>query len=301
MKTTLCALLSLLISAASMAQGETPPPKSKNADERLPGKLSEDEIEAGKTDAEIDRSNPFPGSRGYCIIRGSVQPRRIAPGGTGTVVLTMLLEKNFVMTSPANLEFDYLPEQGSIRVGRPVLRPAREGTLETMFKGQPVYDNYAVIDVPISVAPDAKFGEHHVRLKTIFDITNGTTGQLFQRFLEPTGAVVEVGEAIPENIAPRLQSGPDAVARPLPGSAGGGAAAPSLMSGNGAPETGRGPVAGRVLNPGPAEAGPSATAGQGPGAGTELGVDDQTPWGLYLAGAGFGLVLLVVLVRAARR
>lgn len=264
------------------------------------------DLEEGKPDEAVnDPHAPRGGARGYCTFKGSVQPRRIAPGSSGTLMVTMMLQGHWVMTSPANMAFEFEPRQGAISVGQPVLRPARPGMLDTALKGMPVYDHYAIIDIPITVSSDARFGEHHVRVRGLFDIADGRTGAHFQRFLDTFGGIVEVGEPIPENLAPRLQSGPEAAMRPVPQAGEPTATAPA------------GPAPGNA-NAGPRSMDPGQVLPVDPSAGAEIGTAPATTqlgssygngtdagggvsWVLIAGIGGFALVLLVVIVGLVKR
>jgi len=286
----------LAVVAAAQDEGrDVPPPKPPRP---LPGQLTEAQLESGMTEADIDRTKPYVGSTGYCAIHASVEPRRLTPGQTGTMVLTMLFEKDWVMTAPANLSFDYKPFQNPFHLGAPKIRPARLGSTGSIFDGKLVYDRYAVIDVPIRVEPDAPHLPGFARVKVQFDITDGNTGKLFQRFEQQAGCRIEIGEPIPEGYLPELQNSKDDPTRPPPGAPGsellaapvGGTATTGSAGGS---EVARSPAVTGARTMDAERRSPEAgPARRGPG--EPLTVDEGLPWPMLLAGGGLLLVVLVL-------
>ena len=119
------------------------------------------------------------GARGHCTFSASVQPERLLPGQTGTVVVNMIFQGEAVMlaSSPCTVRTQGGPP--NLTFGPAQLDPARVGgKLAKQFAGQPVYDNWATIRVPATLASAVKLGQKvQGSLELKFDLYNSATGQ----------------------------------------------------------------------------------------------------------------------------
>ena len=202
----LCALV-LLLSAALCAQegaghgdaktGQTDGKvqaegKSKASKTGVPGK--EDTEDDSKLTAEQRlEKHMVHGGRGHCHFVSACLPGRVLPGGSGTMVVTMVLDGDAVLVSPPPMTFNSPTDQGMVSVGSPTFRPAKVATLAKAFQGQPAYDNYAILDVPFTVSQQAALGSKHaVSLQMVFDLHSGTSGSMLARFSDSTSATFEV-------------------------------------------------------------------------------------------------------------
>jgi hypothetical protein len=138
-------------------------------------------------------AEPVIGSRGYCRIEVAVRPGRLLPGQSGTAVVTMILEGDAVMVAPATVDV-HAAAGGPLQFGTATLSPPERGRLAKFFRGQPVYDNWAVLHVPVTMSANVPLGSKQVAgLDLAFDLANGTTGQPIGRFAERATVSVEVG------------------------------------------------------------------------------------------------------------
>ncbi len=217
MRTSLSVLpipLALLLAASAAAQApDSKATGSRGGERPVSGELmkAEEGGEGGKVEAP--RYRP---ARGFCSFVLSVTPARVPPGGRGTLIVTMLFEGNAVMTAPPPVRFNIPSEQGPFQVGPASFRPPKAGYLTEAFRGQPVYDNYAIFEVPFGVDRSSPLGKFRLGGELEFDLHNGSTGQPIQTFLERVGISVEVGEAPAEAIPVLRAGGTDDAVIPMP-------------------------------------------------------------------------------------
>jgi hypothetical protein len=84
--------------------------------------------------------------------------------------------------------------QGSLMLGALSPQPAGPGRLAAAYLGRPVYDNYAVFEVPVTMAGDAALGSKHVAAVDMrFDLFDGNTAQPIGRFVDRVSMEIEVG------------------------------------------------------------------------------------------------------------
>lgn len=137
------------------------------------------------------------GARGHCTFSTSLQPERLMPGQTGTLVVNMIFQGDAVM--PATVPCTVRTQGGppNLTFGTAQLDPARAGgKLSKHFAGQPVYDNWATIRVPATLASTVKVGQKvQGSLELKFDLYSGNTGQPIGRFLDNVAVTIEAGAA----------------------------------------------------------------------------------------------------------
>ncbi len=240
--------------------------------------------------------------RGFAHFVTTSQPKRIPPGGSGNLVIIMVLEGDAVLTSPAPVTFDFLPEQGPFRLGQPVLRPASLAALAPGFQGREVYDNTATIDVPITVMQNQILGKHHVSIGLTFELHQGRTATSLGQFQDRVGQELEIG--IPEAPVGGQAGGAVGAAVPANGQAavaGAPVAAPAAGQGTGGPGAGTAVPGGAVVAPaGPTTAGAAAPGSSGD-AGSDMPPVAQDDGMLWLAAAGGFVVLALIVLLASRK
>ena len=240
------------------------------------------------------------GASAYCRFVAACKPAKLLPGQTGTLLVTALLQGSAVIPSPAPVEL--LPRKGvaPITVGQLRVRPAEPGRLAQAYQGRPVYDNYAVFEVPVTMTSEAKVGEKHtVSLDLKFDLYDGNSAQPVGRFVDRVATEIEVG-VVPDPIVKGAPAGPSHDEEP---------AAAATSSGDAEVVE---PVAaepdGKLIGaaesvpaPAPADAGSGDEVGEPAPAGAAgpptSGADDGLPMPLLLGGGAILVVILLLLVR----
>lgn len=135
--------------------------------------------------------------RAYLNAIPSLAPRRIAPGASGELRFVLALQPGcvFLPSDPVALSFEDVPE--GLRLGAWQLDPAGIGALDTAFRGQLVYDNTAIIRVPVHVAEGVAHGSISLVGRIECDARSAESGQnLGRRGMEIQASIV-VGPALP--------------------------------------------------------------------------------------------------------
>lgn len=131
----------------------------------------------------------------FCRFIASIKPARLMPGQSGVMVVTAVLSGQAVLPAPATMEQVSASQQGLVSLGALSFRPAELGKLAPGYLGRPVYDNYAVFEIPVTMSPQAELGKKQaVQVDLRFEIYDGTTAQSIGRFLDRAAAEVEVGQ-----------------------------------------------------------------------------------------------------------
>jgi hypothetical protein len=134
------------------------------------------------------------GANQHCRFIATVTPRKLLPGQTGTLRVLATLQGHAVLPSPANLEFVGQPQQGLVTLGSLVLQPATAGRIESGYIGRPVYENYAVMEMPVTMASSASIGSRHaIGVDLKFDLYDGTSCNPIGRFVDRANTEIEVG------------------------------------------------------------------------------------------------------------
>lgn len=230
----------------------------------------------------------------FCRFHAAIKPAKLLPGQSGTMIVTAVLSGQAVIPSPAVMERVGDSQRGLVTVGQPACRPAEPGRLAPAYLGRPVYDNYAVIEIPVTMAADAELGKKQtVQVDLRFDIYDGATAQLIGKFIDRASAEVEVGRALD----PAVQGARGAAtATPLP--------TIDAATGDGTTSQASTPVESTRLIAGtaPAAAGDAAVAAPRVEEATHdpIGTTDEGVGMLPLL-AGGGAVLLLIFLLVARR
>lgn len=143
--------------------------------------------------AAAEAANMPRHARGMCHMVSAIHPNRIAPGTTGTGIVTMILEGDAVLTAPAPVQFTYAEVQGPVTLAAAAFRPAKKARIAQAFAGREAYDNYAIFEVPITVAPGTPHGRQQANLNLTFDLHHAQSGALLGKFTDNVTIDVEVG------------------------------------------------------------------------------------------------------------
>ncbi len=303
----LCSFLCLPVVAQQKSPGESPVGGKgglRAANQDNPGGFVDEGFGDGKGEGkgkegfELDKEPPVQRARGHCRFDAVINPKRLLPGQSGVLTVTMIMEGSSILQSPPPLQ---VRGTGAMPVGDWTIRPAKRGELAPAYRGQPVYDNWAVLEMPVTMPTDARLGEkRYAGLDLEFDLNHGETGQPLGHFRENVSVACEVGlpPARPQ-VAPGAGGAPQAV----PAASGtdgaekeASAVAPSVPPLPVAPATSS-PAAAEVADPAPQLA-PSATSQSvGPSAPLEVSVAGDTSVLVIAVGAALALVLGFMILR----
>jgi hypothetical protein len=164
------------------------------------GKEGKEEWERLTPEERLERSIRS-GASSFCRFVASVRPARLMPGQSGTLYVTAVLQGSAVIPSPAPLTVTSPTTQGLVTLGSASFQEAKVGRIAQAYLGRPVYDNYAILEVPITMSADAKLGQKqavHVDMK--FDLYDGNSAQVLGRFLDRATTEIEVGLAADPNV-----------------------------------------------------------------------------------------------------
>lgn len=158
------------------------------------GAAGEKESEENLTPEQRLARNVTSGAGAYCRFQASLVPAKLLPGQSGTLKVLATLQGNAVIPSPAPMEMVGLLQQGMVTLGALAPVPAELGRLATAYLGRPVYDNYAIFDVPVTMSADATLGSKHIAAVDMrFDLYDGNSAQPIGRFVDRVSLSIEVG------------------------------------------------------------------------------------------------------------
>lgn len=130
------------------------------------------------------------------------RPRRLVPGGKGTLTVVVALTGNHVLLADGSTKFTVAQKQGAIAVGTPVFRPAtnkERRPLAPAMKNLPVYDDCAIFDVPLEVDADAPEGKQKVAIELAYTLYNGETARPTNPYTDRIEYEVVIGPASVES------------------------------------------------------------------------------------------------------
>lgn len=249
----------------------------------------------------LDNNMPRRGAL-HCEFRADLRPAKLMPGQSGVVFVTMLLKERAVLPAPAPLKLTSPAAQGLLTFGSPIFHEAGLGTLAPGYRGRPVYDNYAIFEVPVTVQPGGELAigtKLPVNLEFQYDLHDGETGNLLGQFVDRAGTNVEIGQALDPAVVGGYSSPvmASAVEAPAAGNRGRAQVEPEADS--------RPAAIGGTSLPVQVEPTPTVVPDAGPEAGNETPLfngsagEEELPTTLIAVGAG--LLLLLVLLLARRR
>lgn len=178
------------------------------------------------------------GASAHCRFYTSFRPAKLMPGQSGTMLVTMTFHGAAVLPAPPAIEMVSGPRQGPVTVGTLAVRPAEPGRLASGYLGRPVYDNFAVFEIPVTLTGEAPIGSKQpVSVELKFDLYDGVSAQPIGRFVDRATGEIEVGQQPDPKVVVPPRSGEVAAAsvRAEP--------VASLPSAPAAPATAPGPAA----------------------------------------------------------
>ncbi len=227
----------------------------------------------------------------------SVRPAKLMPGQSGTLFVTATLSGQAVLQAPLAMERLSGERQGHVTLGAMTAHAAEPGRLAAAYLGRPVYDNYVILEVPVTMAPDAEVGSRQkVQVEWRFDIHDGATAQLVGKFIDGAAIDIEVGQASDPTVKGGAKPPAEAIAAtPSPSAP---QAGPAAM----VHETS--PVKPRVV----AGVAPRAVTEESTSSSSPPSVDSssdlpptEAPLGVLPIAVGGGLLLLVIVLLLARK
>jgi len=229
----LALVVSLLAPAVAAQIKNVPQPIEPGGEVHVAGEEGGSADEPSKTvdgklmdaKAAAEAANMPRHARGMCHMVSAIHPNRIAPGTTGTGIVTMILEGDAVLTAPAPVQFQYVENQGPVTLAAAAFRPAKKARIAQAFAGREAYDNYAIFEVPLTVAAGTPHGRQQVNMVLTFDLHHAQSGALLGKFSDSVTIDIEVG--IPTASSNLMQVG-GAGAAAVPGGQGG--LAPSTLT-----------------------------------------------------------------------
>lgn len=281
-------------------QGELEARRRKLAQKRERSDVEAAELKGGAP-GEKGPARMRRGSRGQCRFIAAVRPPKLLPGQTGTLLITAILQGRSVMPAPSQVAMTARSNANMVQLGGISARPAPVGTIHEAYRGQPVYENTAVFEVPVTITQAAKLGEKaQVAVDLEFDIFDGQTAQSVGRFVERVQTQVDIAPyADPEvegrtpRAEPKVEAQP---VQPLGAAAGAGGETvepriegPAAMGGSAAavdaPEQPGGPVD------------PAPTSGADDDLPLTASDEGGFPTMLIVGGGAFLLVIVLLLMR----
>ena len=161
------------------------------------GQGSEKKVPAAERSALAVQIPPH----GKCKFQVSVQPERLMPGQSGRARIIMVLQEDSVMEAPATLSITLAElvdgqARPKLSIEPAVMHPPQLSSVAEAYRGRPVYDNVAVIDLPLTMSPEATLGSmQSVDVLCDFTLHRGSTGALYGTYSNTITISCEVGDA----------------------------------------------------------------------------------------------------------
>lgn len=226
----------------------------------------------------------------------SIEPARIPPGGSGTLVITLALREGAVLAGAPDLELRYSPAQAPAQLGVWALGEPSIGTEEGAFRGKPVYENYAIVRIPLSVDASAAHGKYQLSASIIARLSDPRLGTALGQFQGPAIGQLVVGPALPTPQKPAAGAGESGAGVRQPNKVN---AKPADDGSVPVPVEGEREVVAAAAH-GAGRAAGDPAVGWDP-SGTEVPLEERGDTLLLWIGGGAGLVLLLALLLGARR
>lgn len=141
-------------------------------------------------------SQPRRGASSFCQFYVHSKPARLMPGQQGTLIITAVLKGKAVLPAPAPIAVKSPPQQGFFTLGSAVFQPARPGRLAQAYLGRPVYDNWVIMEMPVTVGGEAPMGSKQtIAVELEFELFDGGSAQSIGKFGDRAVGSIEIGEA----------------------------------------------------------------------------------------------------------
>ena len=145
---------------------------------------------------------------GKCKFQVAVQPERLMPGQSGRARIIMVLQEDSVMEAPATLSITLAERRdgqppSKLSIETAFVHPPQMSTVAEGYRGRLVYDNVAVIDLPVVMSAEATLGSRpSVDVLCDFTLHRGATGKLFGTYSNSITISCEVGDASTPAVQP---------------------------------------------------------------------------------------------------
>lgn len=177
--------------------------RRKLAQKRERGDSVEVEGVSDTSPEALRNARAMRGSRGQCRFVPAMRPPQLLPGQSGTLLITAILQGRSVLQAPANVVVTPRSNGNVVQLGELKARPAKVGTIHDAYRGQNVYENTAVFEVPVTIASTANLGDRaKVALELEFEIHDGNTAQLVGKFIERVETQVEIAPFVDPVVEP---------------------------------------------------------------------------------------------------
>ena len=154
--------------------------------------------------------------KGHCRFELSIKPEKLLPGQSGKGTVLMIFQGDAVLEEAARFQLESLQTQSLLSVGPMSRLPASLSTVAEAYRGRAVYDNWAIMEFPISMSPDAPLGSKQLHtLKASFELHDGNSGQSLGDFEQRIAFACEVGvkpDPFVQGLAAKAKDGGDSVA-----------------------------------------------------------------------------------------
>jgi len=150
---------------------------------------------------EEEEERPLGSSSAYMAAIPGQRPQRIAPGGTGALVVVLALRQRAIIEADELFSVTYSERQGALTLGPWRRRPPGVGKHHDGSRGRPVYDDTIVVEVPLSVDAAASPGDHRAIVRVSARIHDGEEGRLLGQTTLDVVCPITIGA--PVSAAPR--------------------------------------------------------------------------------------------------
>jgi hypothetical protein len=127
----------------------------------------------------------------------STRPRRLGPGQSGVLSLTLMLGDEPVILPGAKIELKITAESKLVGLGAFAVTPATVGVTATVFRGQLVHEDILVLQVPVSIDANTPHGRHPVKGEVAVEARSGKTGAPLGLLFQAIDGFVVVGKPLP--------------------------------------------------------------------------------------------------------
>jgi len=135
--------------------------------------------------------------KGRCRFDLSIKPDKLLPGQTGKATILMIFESDAVMEASAGLSLEPVQTQSLLAFGAMTMLPAQLSSVAEAYRGRPVYDNWAMIELPITMSLDAPIGSRQLAsFNASFQLHEGATGLPLGEFQQRLTLMCDVGRAL---------------------------------------------------------------------------------------------------------
>lgn len=145
----------------------------------------------------VDPNAVRGGLNRYADLRGSVRPRRLAPGQTGTATFYVAMRPLYAGLSDGRFEVEVASSQGSLEFGPATVSEPTSESSDPQLSGMVVYDDLIRIEVPVTVLASAQPGSHTGAALVRIPIHERRSGQQAGVFQGAIRVQIAIGDPLP--------------------------------------------------------------------------------------------------------